>query len=122
MVAQVLPAAQVAVEERLVPEVADLAGHLPALAWRLRAEHAGGSAVRAQQPGEHAQERRLAGAVRAQHRERGAARDADRDAGEGEALAVTALETVELDRRFHGGEAYAAPCPGSWASTTSCSR
>ena len=36
---------------------------------------------------------------------------ADRDAGEREALAVTALETVELDRRFHGGEAYAEPVP-----------
>ena len=111
VVAEILPPAQLPVEEGLVTQVANPSGHLPALAGEVGAEDARAAAVRAQKAREHAQQRRLAGSVRAQHRERGAARDADGDAGECEALAVTALETVELDRRFHGGEAYAALVP-----------
>jgi lactoylglutathione lyase len=94
-----------------VPEVADPAGHLPALAGQLGAQHARGPGVRAQQARQHAKQRRLTRPVGSEHGKRGAARDADGDAGEGEALAVTALETVELDRRVHGGEAYADPVP-----------
>ena len=97
---EVLAAAEVAVEERLVAEVADPAAQLPGLARQLAAEHPRLAAARAQQGGEDAQQRRLAGAVGAEddqrlagararprprrarcvRRSRGAARRADRRA------------------------------------------
>ena len=118
VVAQVLAPAQLAVEQRLVAEVADLAGQLPALAGQLGAQHARAAAVRAQQPGEHAQQRRLAGAVAAEHRERLPLLDAHAHAGERDPLAVPPLEAVELDRR-HARKPMLRLWRGWSASTTS---
>ena len=98
VVAQVLAAAQLAVEERLVAHVAHLRRELPALAGQLGAEHACRAAVRAQQPGEHAQQGRLPGSVAAEHRERLPLVDAHADVGERDPLAVPPLEAFELDR------------------------
>ena len=70
--AQVLARGQVAVEQRLVGEQPDPPAHRPALARQRAPEHARLAGVRAQQRGEHPQQRRLAGAVGAEHRQRGA--------------------------------------------------
>ena len=72
VVAQVLAPAQLAIEQRLVAEVAHLPGSFQRSRGQLGAEHPGAPAVGAQQAGEHAQQRRLARAVAAQHRQRGA--------------------------------------------------
>ena len=74
--AQVLARAEVAVEQRLVAEQADAAAHGPALAGQLVPEHARAAGVRAQERGQHAQQRRLAGAVGAEDDERRAGRHA----------------------------------------------
>ena len=74
--AQVLAAAEVAVEQRLVAEVADPAAQLPGLAGQRAAEHRDLAAARAQQGREDPQQRRLAGAVRAEHGQRLARRRA----------------------------------------------
>ena len=118
VVAQVLAPAQLAVEQRLVAEVADLRRQLPALARQLRAEHPRAAAVRAQQPREHAQQRRLAGAVGAEHRERLPRLHAHAHAGERDPLAVAPLEAFELDRS-HARKPMLRPWRGSSASTTS---
>ena len=107
VVAQVLAPAQLAVEQRLVPEVAHLRRQLPALAGQVRAEHPRAAAVRPQEAGEHAQQRRLARAVAAEHRERLPLLHAHAHAGERDPLAVPPLEAFELDRS-HGAEAYAS--------------
>jgi hypothetical protein len=61
--AQVLAAAEVAVEQRLVPEVADPPPQLPRLPRQRAAEHRHLAAARSQQRRQHPQQRRLAGAV-----------------------------------------------------------
>ena len=121
VVAQVLAPAQVAVEQRLVTEVAHPAGQLPALARELGAEHPRPPAVRAQQAGEHSQQRGLAGPVAAQHRERLARLHANADAGERDPLAVPPLKAVELDRR-HAWSLCCRRWRGWSESTTWCSR
>ena len=65
--AQVLAAAEVAVEQRLVAEVADPAAQLPGLVGQRAAEHPHLAAARPQQGGEDPQQRRLAGPVGAEH-------------------------------------------------------
>jgi hypothetical protein len=99
LVAEVFAPAQVAIEQRLVAEVADAPRQLPALVRKHGVEHAREPAVRAQQPGQHAQQRRLPRAVAAQHGQRLARLDPHADAGERDPLAVPPLEAVELDRR-----------------------
>ena len=84
------------------------AGQTPALARQLRVEHARVPPVRPQQAGEHAQQRGLAGAVRAEHRQRLTLLDAHAHPGERNPLAIAPLESVELYRR-HGGEPMARP-------------
>ena len=106
VVAQVLAPAQLAVEERLVAHVAHLRREPPALVRERGAEHARAAAVRPEQPGEHAEQRRLARAVAAEDRERLALLDPHADAAERDPLAVPPLEAFELDRS-HGAEAYA---------------
>ncbi len=71
--AQVLAAAEVAVEQRLVAEVADLAAQLPGLVGQRAAEHPHLAAARSQQGREDPQQRRLAGAVGPEHEQRLAA-------------------------------------------------
>ena len=68
--AEVLARGERAVEQRLVGEQADPPAHRPAVARQLGAEHAHAPGVRAQERGEDAQQRRLAGAVGPEHRER----------------------------------------------------
>ena len=74
MEAQVLAAAEVAVEQRFVAEVADLAAQLPGFVGELAAEHADLAAGGAQQRREDPQQRRLAGAVGAEDDQRVAGR------------------------------------------------
>ncbi len=68
--AQVLAAAEVAVEQRLVAEVADPAAQLPGLVRQRAAEHRDLAAAGAQQRREDPQQRRLAGAVGPEHDQR----------------------------------------------------
>ena len=64
--AQVLRDREVAVEQRLVAEVAEPPANAPRLARQLAAEDPGASAARAQERREDAQQRRLAGPVGAE--------------------------------------------------------
>ena len=96
--AQVLARGQVAVEQRLVAEEADPPAHGPALARQRAAEHARRAAVRAQQRRQDPQQRRLAGAVGAEHRQRLALLERQRHPGERHALAVGPADVSQLDR------------------------
>ncbi len=62
-------------------------------------EAPGFASMRAKQTGENAQQRRLAGAVWAEHDKRLALLDAHADAAEGDALAEAALDRLQLDHR-----------------------
>ena len=89
-----------------MPEVADLgAGSFQRSFGSSAPSTTRVAAVRAQQPGEHAQEGGLAGAVGAEHRERLALVHAHAHAGERRPLAVAPLQPFELDGG-HPGEAY----------------
>ena len=98
--AEVLAAAEVAVEQRFVAEVADLAAQLPGLVGELAAEHADLAAGRAQQRGEDPQQRRLARAVGAEDDERVAGRGLQGDVLERRPVAVDAAQPDQLDRRL----------------------
>src|SRR5262249_46001253 len=63
---QVLPAGQVSVEARLLDDRADASKRLSAARWNREAEQLHRAFVRMRQPEQHADERRLAGAVRAE--------------------------------------------------------
>ena len=99
---EVLAAAEVAVEERLVAEVADPAAQPPGLARQLAAEHPRLAAARAQQRRQHAQQGRLAGPVRAEDDQGLAGGELDRDLVERGAFAEVAAQAGEGDR-CHGG-------------------
>src|SRR5206468_234217 len=98
VVAEVLPAGQVPVEERLMPEQADSPPDRPVLLGQPVAEHADRSLVGAQQTGQDPQQRRLPGSVGAEDDERRPALEAERDVGEGGPLPVAPLEADELER------------------------
>ena len=100
--AQVLAAAEVAVEQRLVAEVADPPAQLPGLARQRAAEHDGLAAARAQQRRQDPQQRRLAGAVGPEHDQRLAGGDGQPDAVQRRAFAVVAAQPGEPDRRRGG--------------------
>ena len=95
---EVLAAGQVAIEERLVAQVADPPPQLPGLARQIAAEDARASTARPQQRGEHAQQRRLAGAVGAEHDHGLAGGELGRDAVEGGAFAEVAAQALEGER------------------------
>src|SRR5205085_30261 len=119
--AQVLARAEVAVEQRLVPEEADAPTHLPRAGGQLRSEHARLSPVRAQQRGEDPQEGGLAGAVGPEDDERLAVLERQADVAQGRALAVVAAEAGQLERG-HGAQAGACvPCAAAIRSRTACS-
>jgi hypothetical protein len=101
--AQVLPRREVAVEHRLVREQPDAPAHRPALAGQLAPEDPHRPGVRPQETRQHAQERRLAGAVGSEHHERGADRHGQRDVAEGGALAEAAAEPLQLNGRLAHG-------------------
>ncbi len=86
-------------------EVAEARGQLPALRGQLGAEHRRLAAVRPEQPGEHAQQGALAGAVGAEHHERLALLHAHAHPGERGPLAEAPLQALQLDGG-HRGEAY----------------
>jgi hypothetical protein len=75
----VLVDGEVAVEGEALREVAELAVQGPAVLPGIVAEHAHGPARGAQQPGDHPQRRRLAGAVRADQAHDLAPRDGEVD-------------------------------------------
>ena len=90
---------QVAVEERVMAEVADPAARLPRPSRELGAEHRELARRRPQQGREHPQQRRLAGAVRAEDDERLAGRnDSDTSRRTG-CSAEVAPERARGDRR-----------------------
>ncbi len=100
VVGEVLAPAEIAVEQRVVSQVAHAAAHLPTAGRQRRAQHLGLTGVRAQQRGQYAQQRGLARAVGAQHGQRGARLEPQRHAVQRHALAVAALEPVQSDRRL----------------------
>src|SRR5262249_42450543 len=96
--AQVLARAQLPVQQRLVGEQPDPAPHRPGLLGKPRAEHAHVAPVRAKQRREHAQQRRLAGAVGTEHHQRLPLRERQRDIRQRLALTVVPSEALELER------------------------
>ena len=100
--AQVLAAAEVAVEQRLVAEVADPPAQLPGLARQRAAEHDRLAAARPQQRRQDPQQRRLAGAVGPEHDQRLAGGERQPDAVQRRAFAVVAAQAGEADRRLVG--------------------
>ena len=98
VVAQVLARGQVAVEQRLVPEQPEPGpdGERP---FRQRlAEHADLARVGSQQRGQHPQQRRLAGAVVAQDRQRRPRRELQGNVPERGPLAKVAREAAQIKR------------------------
>ena len=85
---QVLLGGEVGIHGRELPGEADQLPHGGGLADDVMAEHAGGAAVGAQQRGEDADRRRLAGAVRAED-------TVDAAAGDGEVHAVHGTRRAE---------------------------
>jgi hypothetical protein len=106
---EVLARGEVAVQQRVVAEEADLPAHRPTLARQRVPEDLGGPVVRAQQRAQDAQERRLARAVGTEHRECLSLLDRERHAGERDALPVGAAEVSQLDRS-HGATSPRAGC------------
>jgi len=98
--AQVLAAAEVAVEQRLVAEVADPAAQPPGLAGQRAAEHSHLAPARPQQRGEDPQQGRLAGAVGAEDQQRLAAAELQPDAVQRGPFAVVATQPGEPERRL----------------------
>jgi hypothetical protein len=98
VVAQVLAAGQLAVEQRVVAQVADPPARRPRVVRQLVAQHPRHAGVRPQQRRQHAQQRRLPGAVGAQHRQRLPSLQPHRHPGQRHPLAVAALDAVELQR------------------------
>jgi hypothetical protein len=98
--AQVLAAAEVAVEQRLVAEEADLAAQLPGLAGQRAAQRPHLAAARPQQGGEDAQQGRLAGPVGPEHEQRLAAAEPQPDAVERRPFTVVAAQPGEAQRRL----------------------
>ena len=96
VVDEVLAPGQVAVQQRLVSQQPDAAAHLPALARQRLAEQLHAALVRAQQRRQDPQQRRLAGAVAAEHRERLPGGERQRDVAQHRALTEVARQAVEL--------------------------
>ena len=94
---QVLAAGQVLVDRRELAGEADEAAHGVGLGDDVVAEHAGAAGVRAQQRGEHADRRRLAGAVGAEHAVDGAGGDREVDAVDGAGGSEGLAEAGGLD-------------------------
>jgi hypothetical protein len=94
---EVLARGQVAVQQRGVTQEADVAADRPAGVGQLVAQDPRRAAVGAQQRGQHAQQRGLAGAVGAEDDQRGAGVEREADAGEGLAVAVAPRQAVELN-------------------------
>ena len=95
--AQVLAPRQLAVQQRLMAEEADPAAHRVAVVGQRAAEHANLAGVRAQQRGEHPQQRRLAGAVGPEHDERATGLERERDVAQRGALAIAASDAAQDD-------------------------
>ena len=97
---------EIAVEERLVAEVADPPAQLPGLARQLVAEHRDRALGRPQQGRDDPQQRRLPRPVRAEDREGRAGRQLQGEVAQHPALAVGEAELRRLDRGRGGGLGY----------------
>ena len=97
---QVLAAVELLVDRGELAGEAHPPAHRGGFAHDVVAEHPGGSAVGVQQRGEHADRRRLAGAVRAEHAVDGAPPDGEVDAVDGAQLAEHLDEALGLDRQL----------------------
>ncbi len=97
--AQVLASGEVQVKARLLDDRADALQRLRALGGHGMAEQAHAAGARLGEAEQHADHRRLAGAVRAEEAERRAARHLQVDAVERRALAEALGQAAGLDRR-----------------------
>ena len=103
---EVLAAGEVVVDRGQLAGQADERPHLVGLADDVVPEHARVAGVRAQERREHADRRRLAGAVGSEHPIDGAARDREVDAVDGAGLPEALDEPGGLDREQGGHGAY----------------
>ena len=101
--AEVLPRAQVAVEQRRVAQVSHPAAKQVGLLGQSTAEDGGLPASRSQQAGEDAEQRRFSRSVRPQHRKALARLHPGADAGQRRAVAEVAAQSAQLDRRLAHG-------------------
>ena len=103
--AQVLGAGQVAVEQRLVAQVADPPARPPGLARQRAAEHRDLAGRRPKQRREHPQQRRLPGAVRAEHGQRLALAQLEGDVAEHRRSPNSRHRPAQRDHREGSGSA-----------------
>ena len=95
---EVLAAAQIRVEARAFDEAGHAFERAGAVDQRVAAEELHGSLARPDQPEQHPQRRRLAGAVRAEEAVDVAGRDGEIDPGNGRDLPVPLDEAARFDR------------------------
>jgi hypothetical protein len=109
---QVLAAAQVGMEARLLDDRADARQRRLALGWKRPSQEAHLPRRRPRQPEQKADQRRLAGAVGPEEAEGAAGRHVQVDAVDGAALAEALAEAARLDDEGlgvrHGGGGHAA--------------
>src|SRR5205823_12959624 len=94
---QVVPRREVRIEQGLVAQEADPPASLPRLVRQRRAKYAHRSRVGSEQRGQYAQQRGLAGAVRAEDREGTTLADGHADPAERRSIAEAPLEALERD-------------------------
>ena len=99
--AQHLLDGEAAVERVLLREEADVRQSLRSVAARIETEHAHGAGARPRQPDGETEQRRLAGAVRADERGHAPARDLERAVAQRPLRAVAPAEPVRLERCGH---------------------
>ena len=99
---EVLEHRQVVPEREALGHVAHLPAHDLGFARHRMAEHRHRAARRHQEPAEHADRRRLAGAVRAEEAVDLRVRNVEVDAGDGPGRAEPAREVARADRNAHG--------------------
>jgi hypothetical protein len=98
--AQVLASRQVAIQQRLVAEVADPPAQLPGLAGERAAEHADLAAARPQQRRQDSQQRRLARPVGPEHDQRPPGGQLQPDSVQRRPLAVVPAQAGQPQRRL----------------------